>query len=389
VDLPRPGIAAGLAASGLTATAAAASIVTTLTSTAAVTTIFGVGGGSLAAYKTHRRIKGLTEFTFNKELRGKKAQHKNDIDGHLFSTVCISGWLTDEKDFQRPWGVEPTNPPITDLSEKLMRFYAVYNKVNVPRCNEILKKWKGEERQLWSVLRQKYGRDPDHLYTVQNSLQRLPISFLEVEIIDNLLKELGYEYVFADNKMASSSSNTDLLGNYNVNRFDAFSDVSPAPSMFDPMYNNMNETSLDHSNTTSDTLDSRILNLGEQDSRHQTNNSVNEVWDFQGEYGGELLTVRWESDLLIELCDSVTDMAVDMVGTAAKEILKQTALSTLITAIAWPYGLVKAANMIDGTWTLAIERADLAGIELARSLLESQAGHRPVTLIGFSMGART
>jgi hypothetical protein len=45
--------------------------------------------------------------------------------------------------------------------------------------------------------------------------------------------------------------------------------------------------------------------------------------------------------------------------------------------------------MIDGTWTLAIERADLAGIELANSLLESEAGHRPVVLVGFSMGART
>eukprot|EP01083_Nonionella_stella_P210901 763079_1 len=82
-------------------------------------------------------------------------------------------------------------------------------------------------------------------------------------------------------------------------------------------------------------------------------------------------------------------MAADLVGTAAREILKQTALSALITAVALPYGLVRAANMIDGTWTLAIERADLAGIELARSLLESQAGHRPVVLIGFSMGART
>jgi len=45
--------------------------------------------------------------------------------------------------------------------------------------------------------------------------------------------------------------------------------------------------------------------------------------------------------------------------------------------------------MIDGTWTLAVERADEAGRELARSLLLSRAGHRPVTLVGYSFGART
>jgi len=45
--------------------------------------------------------------------------------------------------------------------------------------------------------------------------------------------------------------------------------------------------------------------------------------------------------------------------------------------------------MIDGTWTLAVERSDEAGKELARSLLFTRAGHRPVTLIGYSFGART
>jgi hypothetical protein len=70
-------------------------------------------------------------------------------------------------------------------------------------------------------------------------------------------------------------------------------------------------------------------------------------------------------------------------------VLKQTAMATFISAIALPYALVSAANIIDSAWTLATERADEAGVELARSLLESPAGHRPVTLVGFSFGART
>jgi hypothetical protein len=42
------------------------------------------------------------------------------------------------------------------------------------------------------------------------------------------------------------------------------------------------------------------------------------VWDYQASYGGELYTVQWENHLLTELCDSVSDLAYDVVsgGTA-------------------------------------------------------------------------
>lgn len=45
-------------------------------------------------------------------------------------------------------------------------------------------------------------------------------------------------------------------------------------------------------------------------------------------------------------------------------------------------------NSIDETWTLVVNRADEAGKELARSLLINTAGQRPVTLVGYSFGAR-
>jgi hypothetical protein len=48
----------------------------------------------------------------------------------------------------------------------------------------------------------------------------------------------------------------------------------------------------------------------------------------------------------------------------------------------------QAMGSIDGTWTLVIDRGDEAGKELARSLLYNNAGHRPVTLVGYSFGAR-
>uniref|UniRef100_A0A7S3QDT7 DUF726 domain-containing protein n=1 Tax=Chaetoceros debilis TaxID=122233 RepID=A0A7S3QDT7_9STRA len=368
--LAAPGIAAGLAATGLTTGAITAGVVTTLTSTAAVTTIFGVGGGSLAAYKTHRRTKGVTEFEFQKQ--GKQAQNDSNENAELFSSICISGWIKDDKDFQRPWGVDPVNPSITDRTERLARFYAVTNPDNIPRCQEILKRWKGEERDLWALLRQKYGTDPDNLYPMYDSpYRKVVLTHEEDEIVDNLLGELGYNVPATEVRHDGPFHRHSALENRKT-------------------YEEEMRTRAANSSDISSSLNTSTSSLpSDFDQGNTTKKNMLSVWDYQIEYGGELLTVRWESDLLVELYDSVQDMAADLVGTAARELLKQTALSVLITAVALPYGLVRAANMIDGTWTLAIERADLAGIELARSLLDSQAGHRPVVLIGFSMGART
>mmetsp|Transcript_31759 Transcript_31759/g.45151 ORF Transcript_31759/g.45151 Transcript_31759/m.45151 type:complete len:357 (-) Transcript_31759:122-1192(-) len=126
-----------------------------------------------------------------------------------------------------------------------------------------------------------------------------------------------------------------------------------------------------------------------EEGRKQVPDHIQTVWDYQSTYGGELYTVRFESSMLIELCSSVEDLAMDAVYSSTQQALKLTVFATLITAAAIPVALLRAANMIDSSWTIAIERADEAGRELAKSLLFSQAGRRPVSLVGFSMGART
>lgn len=112
------------------------------------------------------------------------------------------------------------------------------------------------------------------------------------------------------------------------------------------------------------------------------------VWDYNAQFGGELYTVKWESDLLMELCDSVTDQMIEWGISGTKTILHTTVFATLMTAVTIPYSLAMASNVIDDTWAMAMERADRAGVELAKSLIDSNAGHRPVVLVGFSMGAR-
>lgn len=60
----------------------------------------------------------------------------------------------------------------------------------------------------------------------------------------------------------------------------------------------------------------------------------------------------------------------------------------LINAIAWPASLITLASVIDNPWGVCCRRSAEVGKQLAEVLLSREQGQRPVTLIGFSLGAR-
>lgn len=60
----------------------------------------------------------------------------------------------------------------------------------------------------------------------------------------------------------------------------------------------------------------------------------------------------------------------------------------LINAIAWPSSLITLASVIDNPWGVCCRRSAEVGKQLAEVLLSREQGQRPVTLIGFSLGAR-
>ena len=377
--LAAPGIAAGIAAlAGSTAAAGAA--VVALTSTAAVTTIFGVGGAGLAAYKMHRRQRGLTEFEFRKE----SGNVEGEVEAELFTTICISGWIRDHCDFQRPWGVQPKDPPIRDRLELLERFYAIYKPENLYRCQEILSRWQGHEGKLWAIIKQKYGRDPSHLYPLESGPRdHAMLTVDQSEVIINLFIELGY---ISPIEQSEGETPLEKMRTGWRSRFGKGLSKDEAEKCMQLELSrslSLHERSMHTKDGESSESKEVDANNGDALPQH-----IKTVWDYQRTYGGELYTVRFESELLAELCNSVEDMAVEAVANATQHILRATVFATLLTAVAIPTALVKLANMIDGSWTLAIERSDEAGKELARSLLFSQAGRRPITLIGYSMGAR-
>ncbi|XP_022844005.1 transmembrane and coiled-coil domain-containing protein 4 [Olea europaea var. sylvestris] len=103
----------------------------------------------------------------------------------------------------------------------------------------------------------------------------------------------------------------------------------------------------------------------------------------------ERYALQWESKNLISVSTAIQDW---LTSRLAMEIMKRgammTVLSSLLTALAWPATLLTLTDFIDSKWAIAVDRSDKAGKLLAEVLLKGLQGHRPVTLVGFSLGAR-
>ncbi|ESQ50651.1 hypothetical protein EUTSA_v10022586mg [Eutrema salsugineum] len=103
----------------------------------------------------------------------------------------------------------------------------------------------------------------------------------------------------------------------------------------------------------------------------------------------ERYTVQWESKNIIAVSTAIQDWLTSRV---AMELMRQgamhTVLNSLLAAMAWPATILVAADFIDSKWSIAIDRSDKAGRLLAEALRKGLQGNRPVTLVGFSLGAR-
>lgn len=330
----------------------------------AATTIFGVGGGTIVANKMSRRTAGLNDFDIVKVITsttddGKVGKSEELNIPELSRTICVSGWLRDEHDFERPFGMTPR---LIDRYELLCRYCSVYAPHLLPNCATILAEWKGKEDELWDYLRASYRKDPSSLLPLDTGpSHNANISSAENDAIDDLIRAMGLPYLIRGSDHTCSSQTNRVCEK-----------VEPPPVV----------------NLLSDVLapkvEGRTKNqISYADIRFYT------AWDFRAEYGGcELYFIQWEKDLLLEINGSVKEFQMDIAKTATKEALKMTALASLMAAVAIPSAIMSLSNIIDEKWTLAAERADEAGVQLAECLLNSSAGHRPVSLVGFSFGAR-
>lgn len=101
----------------------------------------------------------------------------------------------------------------------------------------------------------------------------------------------------------------------------------------------------------------------------------------------EVFALRYEMKTLLALGTALQDLVQSFAWKAFKsEIIKRTVLATLWAAL-WPIQVLAAASSVDNPFSRANNRSRKAGRLLADALINRVQGERPVTLIGYSLGA--
>ncbi|OTA57263.1 DUF726-domain-containing protein [Hypoxylon sp. EC38] len=119
----------------------------------------------------------------------------------------------------------------------------------------------------------------------------------------------------------------------------------------------------------------------------------------------ELYVMRWELDALTKVGAALETVLKSVAWYEAKKEIASENGKTSSTDLFeykltyipvfdrlqrsyWPVDLVKISKVIENNWTIGMVRAEKAGGVLADVIINRLMGERPVTLIGYSLGAR-
>lgn len=439
--LAGPAIAAGIAGLGLTLSSTQAAAIAMLTTVKAAAALFGVGGGGLAAYKMKKRTAGISEFTIRRENIAQNMYEGASEDmlkrgianslPQLHTTICISGWIhKNVTEFQSCWGVQPTDPPITDKATLLKRFFLVHDPEQVEHVDKDLKRFgkKFDYERCWVELRQMYGCDPDHVLPfarpTSRELNKDPSLLTpEQKLIHQILASVLFlkqgkddsnsvldettlddlQFWKADNNELNDSKKDESLSEEKKSEMCDTSQKSERSSDPDTFCLETYQSAITHeakeslSATNSpkgpdiiQPVASKVTISSTSPSQHDFFKKDNKeiVWDWQSMYGGDLHTITWESKMLTGLGHIASKMASDITSQATKQALQYTAIvGSFFAAVAPASTLASVSNLIDDPYQIAILRAEETGKELAKCLLQSEE-RRPVTLVGYSFAAR-
>jgi pimeloyl-ACP methyl ester carboxylesterase len=122
---------------------------------------------------------------------------------------------------------------------------------------------------------------------------------------------------------------------------------------------------------------------------------------------GDVFSILWEPEMIRETGSALRIMTAEILSQIGQTVLAATAMTALMSALQWPISkqgpllslvflrlmlprtvLTKLGYLIDNPWSNALDRSKAAGSVLADILIHRHLGVRPITLIGFSLGAR-
>ncbi|KAF2220993.1 hypothetical protein BDZ85DRAFT_297688 [Elsinoe ampelina] len=119
-----------------------------------------------------------------------------------------------------------------------------------------------------------------------------------------------------------------------------------------------------------------------------SSSDVTTPWEVLGPTSSENFALRFELSALLSLGSALTSLLKSAAWSYARsEIIKRTVFASL-TAALWPLALLRVSRVIDNPFSVAKSRADKAGEVLADAIINKAQGERPVTLVGYSLGAR-
>ncbi|KAK9472335.1 DUF726-domain-containing protein [Dipodascopsis tothii] len=103
---------------------------------------------------------------------------------------------------------------------------------------------------------------------------------------------------------------------------------------------------------------------------------------------GDFYSLHWEPDMLRSMGQTINILATEVLTQSIQQVLGSTILVALMASLQWPVVLTKLSYLLDNPWSVSLDRAWASGLILADTLINRNLGVRPVTLVGFSLGAR-
>ncbi|RKP04801.1 hypothetical protein THASP1DRAFT_20671 [Thamnocephalis sphaerospora] len=102
----------------------------------------------------------------------------------------------------------------------------------------------------------------------------------------------------------------------------------------------------------------------------------------------DVYALAFDTAVLHELDEAFRKfVAVEAADYLIDQLLSQTVLNAVLAPLSAPMTLMKLGSIIDNPWGMAMNRARKAGHALADILQDRVQGRRPISLIGYSVGA--